>query len=105
MIEVKVDPGICGLKSEAHFDSEDMQTVNVDFKTDCPSLKALEQELGEIDGYDVAFAKYGEGPIMELAKQHCKHPGCPVPAALIKGVEVACGMALPKDAGITIEKK
>ena len=27
MVEVKVNPGICGLKSEMTFDSEDMQTV------------------------------------------------------------------------------
>ena len=32
MIEVKVNPGICGLKSEMTLDSDDMQTVTIDFK-------------------------------------------------------------------------
>lgn len=28
-----------------------------------------------------------------------------VPTAIIKGMEVACGLALPKDVGIRIEKE
>ena len=55
MIDVKVNPGICGLKSEITLDSEDMQTVTIDFKTDCPSLKPLEEELKEVDGYEVCL--------------------------------------------------
>jgi hypothetical protein len=82
-----------------------MQTVNIDFKPECPSLKPLEEELKEVDGYEVSFAKYGEGEISELAHKYCKHPGCPVPAAIIKGVEAACSMALPKNVEITVEKK
>ncbi len=105
MIDVKVNPGICGLKSEITLDSDDMQTVTIDFKTDCPSLKPLEEELKEVDGYEVCFKKFGEGEIAELGQKYCKHPGCPVIAAVIKGVEVTCGMALPKNAEITIEKK
>ena len=105
MVEVKVNPGICGLKSEMTFDSEDMQTVKIDFKTDCPSLKPLEEELKEADAYEICFAKFGEGEICELGHKYCKHPGCPVPVAIIKGIEAASGMALPKNAEITIEKK
>ena len=105
MVEVKVNPGICGLCSTIKCDSDDMQEVKVDFATDCPSLKPLEQELDTVDGYEICFAKLGDGPIYALGHQYCKHPGCPVPAALIKGIEVACGLALPKDAEITIEKK
>ncbi|SHI09899.1 hypothetical protein SAMN02745823_02389 [Sporobacter termitidis DSM 10068] len=105
MVEVKVNPGICGLCSTIRCDSDDMQEVTVDFKTDCPNLKPLEQELKEVDGYDICFAKFGDGEICELAHKYCKHAACPVPAALIKGVEVACGLALPKDADIKIEKK
>lgn len=105
MVEVNVNPGICGLKSTIKCDSEDMQTVTVEYCTDCPSLKPLEDELKELDGYEITFAKFGDGPVFEMASKYCKHPGCPVPAAIIKGVEVACGMALPKNAEITLEKK
>lgn len=105
MVEVKVNPGICGLCSTIKFDSDDEQEVTIDFVTDCPSLKPLEQELKEIDGYQICFQKFGDGEICELGHKYCRHPGCPVPAAIIKGIEVSCGMALPKDAEINIEKK
>jgi hypothetical protein len=105
MIEVKVNPGICGLCSTIKCDSEDEQDVTIDFTTECPSLKPLEQELKEIDGYGVCFAKFGDGVIYEQARKYCRHPGCPVPPAIVKGIEVACGLALPKDAEIKIEKK
>jgi hypothetical protein len=105
MVEVKVNPGICGLCSAIRCDSDDMQEVTVEFRTDCPNLKPLEQELKELDGYGICFARFGDGEIFELAHKYCRHPGCPVPAAVIKGVEAACGLALPKDAAITIEKK
>ncbi len=105
MIDVKVHPGICGLKSEMTFDTDDMQTVTIDFKTDCPNLKPLVEELKEADGYEVSFSRFGEDPISALGNKYCKHPGCPVIAAIIKGIEAASGLALPKNAEIMIEKK
>jgi hypothetical protein len=105
MIEVMVHPGICGLKSEMTFDSDDMQSVTINFKTDCPSLKPLEEELKEADGYEVSFSKFGEDPISALGTKYCKHPGCPVIAAIIKGIEAASGLALPKNAEITVIRK
>jgi hypothetical protein len=47
----------------------------------------------------------GRGPVtLELARVHCLHPACPVPAGIIKAVEVEAGMALPKDAAILVTK-
>lgn len=105
MVEVTVDAGICGFCSTIKCESDDMQEVTVDFTTDCPSLKPLEEELGTIDGYGVCFAKYGDGEIVQLGHKYCKHPGCPVPAGIIKAIEVACGLALPKDSEIRVQKK
>ena len=104
MVEVKVDAGICGFSATIKVDSEDMQTATIDFVTNCPNLKPLEQELKEVDGYEECFSKLGDSPVYELAKKYCKHAACPVPSAIIKGIEVACGLALPKDAEIKISK-
>lgn len=105
MVEVQVNPGICGLKTSICVDSEDEQTADIMICTDCPSLKPMEEELKEADGYAVCFAKPGESMVFELAHKYCRHPGCPVPVAIIKAIEVACGLALPKNVEITIEKK
>lgn len=104
MVEVKVNPGVCGLKSIIKINSEDMKNAFIEVTTDCPNIKPLEQELKEVDAYEECFAKLGESKVYELAKRHCKHAACPVPAAIIKGIEVACGLALPKDVEIKIEK-
>jgi hypothetical protein len=102
MAEVKVNAGVCGFVTTIKVESEDMQTAAIEIHTSCPNLKPLEQELKEVDGFEVCFSKIGDSVVYELANKYCKHPGCPVPAAIIKGIEVACGLALPKDAEIKI---
>jgi hypothetical protein len=104
MVEVKVNPGVCGLNTIVKVDSEDMQNAVVEIITECPNIKPMEQELKEVDGYEECFSKLGDSKIYELAKKYCKHAACPVPSAIIKGVEVACGLALPKDVEIKISK-
>jgi hypothetical protein len=45
----------------------------------------------------------GDGPkTLRIAAKHCKHTACPVPSGIIKAVEVASGLALPKDASIQV---
>jgi hypothetical protein len=40
-----------------------------------------------------------------MAAKHCKHAACPVPSGIIKAVEVASGLALPKDASIQVSQE
>jgi hypothetical protein len=104
MAKVSVDAGICGFNTEINVTSEDGQNARIEIKTECPNLKPLEESLREADGFNACFGAMGESDVFKEAAKHCKHPGCPVPAALIKGIEVACGFALPRDAIIKIEK-
>lgn len=104
MVEVKVNPGVCGFKTIIKVDSEDMQNAVIEIITDCPNLKPLEQELKEVDGYKECFSKLGDSNIYQLVKKYCKHAACPVASAIIKGVEVACGLALPRDVEFKISK-
>ena len=59
-------------------------------------------------GMDVSFhnedGKIGDTPVFEQLRGFCRHSACPVPTAVIKGIEVACGLALAKDATIHVEK-
>ena len=107
MVEVKVNPGVCGFVTLIKVDSEDMQLVTVKMSSGCQYIQALAKELGEVeelDGYTECFSGFGEGQVCELAKKHCKHAACPVPTAIIKGIEAACGLALPRDVEFHIEK-
>lgn len=105
MVEVKVNPGVCGLNTTIRVNADDMQTANIEICTDCPNIKPMEQELKEVDGYEECFSKIDGSKVYELAKKYCKHVACPVPSAIIKGIEAACGLALPKDVEIRISKE
>lgn len=105
MARVTVDAGICGFKTVIHATSEDMQHAVVTLETPCPNLRPLAGRQLELDAFEVCFAKLGEASVFELFKEHGKHPGCPVASGVIKGVEVACGLALAKDATIQVSKE
>lgn len=104
MAKVKVNAGICGFTTVISVESKDKQTAFIDLKTQCPSLKPLEDELKEVDGFRECFGKLCDSKVYLTTAKYCKHPACPVTCAIIKGIEVACGLALPKDVEINITK-
>ncbi len=104
MAKLTVDPGICGLKSEIEVTSVDGMTAEFNIKSDCPHIMNLAEAVHSVNGYEEVFKKYGEGEIAKAATIHCSHAVCPVPNAMLKGVEIVCGLALPKDVEIKIEK-
>lgn len=103
MATIKVDPGICGLMSSIEVSSEDGMNVTFKCESECPHVVKMVQVLESVNGYEEGFAKYGDGKIAQAGKEHLAHGACPVPTAMLKGLEVVCSLALPKDAGITIE--
>ena len=104
MAKVEVNPGVCGLLTTLHVKVDDMENVSVEIQSECPHIKAMEAELVDLDGYVECFARYSASTVYSIAEKHCRHLACPVPTAIIKGMEVACGLALPKDVILQIEK-
>ncbi len=105
MAKVHVNPGVCGLETTIIAISDDEQNVVLTVETACPYIQAMSAEIPEVDGYQEAFGKFGDGEIYKAANLHCKHPACPVPSGFIKAVEVACGLALPRNVVMTIDKE
>ncbi|MDX9958817.1 MAG: hypothetical protein AB7T74_05005 [Clostridia bacterium] len=99
-----VDAGICGLGSTIRATSEDGQTCTLVIESECEAIRAMGEELRELDGYSVAFLPFDRNPVYQAATAHYKHAACPVPSAIIKAVEVACGLALPKDVTMKVER-
>jgi hypothetical protein len=58
---------------------------------------------GELDAYKEIFCAFGKNKVTESAV-HLKHVVCIVPAGVLKAIEVACELALPKEASLRIEK-
>jgi hypothetical protein len=95
---VHINPGVCGFATEVKAVTEDGQTVRLEIATGCAHIKKLAEKLGaEVDGYAVCFARYGEGPVFDAAREACRHAACPVPLGIIKCIEAECKLALPAD--------
>ena len=104
MSTVIINPGVCGLNTTVQAVADEDQAVIFTVETDCPHIRAMADSLDEVDGYQEAFAKLGDGAIYKAAHAHCKHAACPVPSGFVKALEVACGLALPKDVNMQISK-
>ena len=104
MINVEVDAGVCGMKTVIKAKSEDMQKTLLEIQSDCPDIQKAAEELKELDAMQEAFGKIGSTKVYEILRKHCKHAACPVPSGIIKAAEAASGLALPKQATITMEK-
>jgi hypothetical protein len=64
----------------------------------------LAAQLTEVDALRESTFR-GEGSVIHnLAARYLSHSSCPLPSGIIKAVEVAAGLALPKDAAIIISK-
>jgi hypothetical protein len=101
MSHVEVQAGICGFVTQIEAAvGDDGQTVRLHIDSTCEYVRNLAQQLAEVDAYqEISFRRSGP-KTLQLAPQHLKHPACPVPAGIIKAIEVAAGLALPKDAVI-----
>ena len=103
---VNVMSGICGMITEIRATSDEQaKKVQLEINTRCENIQKLAQELKVVDPMEeISFR--GKGPkTLRMAANHCKHAACPVPSGIIKAVEVASGLALPKDASIRVSQE
>ena len=103
MVKAEICPGICGFKAtvETRMDGDE---CTVKIATECEAIQRLAEDLKQVDPFrEISFG--GEGPItLKLAARYCKHAACPVPAGIIKAIEVEAGLALPSDIVIRLSK-
>jgi hypothetical protein len=100
---VNVMSGICGMITEIRASSgEKLGKVRVDIHSRCEGIQKLAQELKTVNPMEEISFK-GKGPrTLRMAAKHCKHTSCPVPSGIIKAIEIASGLALPKNASIEV---
>ena len=103
---VNVMSGICGMITEIRATSQQASgRVNLDINSRCDSIQHLADALKIVNPEEeISYSK--DGPkTLRMAAQHCKHAACPVPSGIIKAIEVAAGLALPKDARIKVTQE
>ena len=104
MTRVTVNGGACGFNATIQVDKIDRHTVRVKIDSACDQIVALNPDLAELNWRHGVFCKIAESRVYQSASQHIKHAACPIPAAILKAIEVEVGIALAKDVVIHFEK-
>jgi hypothetical protein len=106
---VEIDAGICGFRTKASAVSPDEQNVSFDVQSDCEKIRQLGELLKAQGPFD-AYQEIGPSPgsmVLQAARSVLTGccAGCAVPAGLFKAMQVAAGLALPKDIAIRLAKE
>jgi hypothetical protein len=74
-------------------------------ESDCQKVQDLAAELGEMDAIEEVLRKpLVETTVARLAAKHKLHTSCVVPVGVIKAVEAAAGLALPRSSAIELTR-
>lgn len=104
MTRVTVNAGACGFSATIEVEQVDRNTVRVTLHSACEQITAMSPDVVELSWRRDVFCKMTESRVYQSASQHLKHAACPIPAAILKAIEVEVGIALPKDVTIHFEQ-
>jgi hypothetical protein len=102
----EIDAGICGFRTTVRAHSDNDQHVAFDVETDCEKIQLLTGCLkakGPLDAYQEINPR-SSSILMESVRATLPGccAGCAVPVGLFKAMQVAAGLALPKDIYIQV---
>jgi len=102
----EIQAGICGFRTTVRARSDDAQYVTFELETDCDKIQQLNarlQALGPLDAFQEINPARGSR-LLENVRESLPGccAGCAVPVGLFKAMQVAAGLALPKDVHIAI---
>ncbi len=103
MTKAEINPGICGFNAEVSAVMEG-RMCSIEIKCDCEAIQQLAAELSPVKPVNEISFKRNTPQIIELGMKYCFHAACPVPAGIIKALEVEAGLALPADVSIALTK-
>ena len=105
MTEVEVFSGICGFRTIIRVEDLKKYKATCIIESGCPNHRKLAKilETVTLDVMDELFRK-GKSQVLQACEGIIPHRSCPVPAAILKTLEVGVGLALPADATITFIK-
>ena len=81
------------------------KVCKITISSTCQAIQNLAQELTEVNPLQEISCKRGIPQTLQMGQKHCYHAACPVPVGIIKAIEVAANLALPKDAVIKVSKE
>lgn len=99
-VKVLVDAGVCKMRTLITAKENEMGLVEIDIRSDCPNILRLSWGLEPMSPYCEVEAPFSESAVYKLADDAVPHTACPVPAGIVKALEVAGGLGLKRDSVI-----
>ena len=101
MVKVEVFSGICGFTTCIQVEEKEKYVALCKMEGQCPNCSKVAAILAEepLNVMDELFRK-GKSKVIEACRANLPHVSCPVPAGILKALEVGGGLALPADATI-----
>jgi len=104
MAKSEINSGVCGHTTTVEA-TMDGKVCKLNITSSCDAIQRLAEELPEVNPMQEISSKRATPKTLEMGLKHCYHAACPVPVGIIKAVEVASRLALPKDVEIRISKE
>ncbi len=105
MTRAEVFSGVCGFTTVVEAMTDGDRRVRLNIESSCEAIQRLARQLNCVDPFrEITFGNGGPQTLRMAAQCNC-HTACPVPAGIIKAVEVEAGLALPADATIKISAR
>lgn len=104
MARAHIEAGNCGFHTDVEATRGEKYQVSLKIESGCKHIQKLATDLQAVNALEEISYKRGSREILSKATEYCNHAACPVPVGIIKTVEVAAGLALPKIVTIEIEK-
>ena len=105
MATVHVHPGVCGFEATIHATADEDMNVQIEITSACPQVVRLGAAVAKVSALELLRRPIHETSIYQAAGAARCHAACPVPSAIIKAIEVAAGLALPRDVQMTITRE
>ena len=104
-MRARIEGSVCGFVTVVEARSTDGVLVQLDIESDCAKVQDLAAELSELDAVEEVLRKsFVETAVAQLAAKHKLHTSCVVPVGLIRAVEAAAGLALPRSSVIELTR-
>ena len=103
MTRVVVHSGACGFTAVVRADKGPERSVDIAVESGCAMVQKMAAEIASLGRRD-ALTSILSNPVYLAAGRHLKHAACPVPAAVLKALEVEAGLNVKKDATIVFAK-
>jgi hypothetical protein len=104
MSKSEIHAGVCGHITTVEASMEG-KVCKLTITSDCKAIQQLAQELTEVNPMLEISCKRSTPQTLQMGLKHCYHAACPVPVGIIKTIEVAARLALPKDVLIKLSKE